>query len=49
MCTGGVEGDACIAMCVRWGVLKGVCEYLWVCAGGVEGDVYIPTGVHWGC
>ena len=21
------------------GVLRGMCEYLWVCAGGVEGDV----------
>ena len=20
VCTGGVEGDVCIAMCVRWGV-----------------------------
>ena len=49
VCIGGVEGDVCIAMCVRWGVLRGMCEYLRVCAGGVEGDVYIPTGVHLGC
>ena len=45
MCTWGVEGDVCIAMCVRRGVLRGMCEYLRLCAGGVEGDVYIPTGV----
>ena len=37
MCTGGVEGDVCIPMGVRWG------------GGGGEGDVYIPMGVHWGC
>ena len=38
-----------IAMCVPWGVLRGMCEYLRVCAGGVEGDVYIPMCVRWGC
>ena len=48
VCAGGVVGDVCIAMCVRWGrcvhtyvcalgVLRGMC------AGGVEGDVC------WGC
>ena len=52
MCTGGVEGDVCIPMGVRWGGGgggKGMCTYLWVCTGGVEGDVYIPMGVRWGC
>ena len=31
------------------GVLRGMCEILWVCTGGDEGDVYIPTGVRWRC
>ena len=40
VCTGGVEGDVYIAMCVHWGgVLRGLCTYLWVCTGGVKGDV----------
>ena len=25
------------------GVLRGMCEYLWVCTGSVEGDVCILT------
>ena len=48
MCAGGVEGDVCIAMGVRWGH-RGGCAQLWVCAGGVEGDVCIAMGVRWGC
>ena len=28
VCTGGVEGDVCIAMGVRRGVLRGMCAYL---------------------
>ena len=39
----------CIPMCVRWGVLRGMCTYLCVCTGGVEGDVCIPMCVRWGC
>ena len=27
------------------GVLRVMCEYLWVCAGGVEGNVCTPMGV----
>ena len=49
MCAGGVEGDVCIPMGVRWAVLRGMCTYLRVCTRGVEGCVYIPMGVHWGC
>ena len=31
------------------GVLRGMCEYLWVCAGSVEGDVCIPMVYARGC
>ena len=34
VCTGGVEGDVCIAMGVRWGVLRG-CVHTYGCALGV--------------
>ena len=30
------------------GVLRGMCEYLWVCSEGVDGDVWISIGMCWG-
>ena len=28
------------------GVLRGMCEYLWVCTGSVERGVYVAAGVR---